>query len=448
MADLFKKALNRITTHVKSEKKLFLILLLTFVLRLIYVYFCTDYKTFLFSDMGAYWQRALDRYSGDIHNYGQWAAWAPFFHYYITFLFQLFDLIGLSKLRLEIILFLNIVYSVISIYFFYFLAGYFIKNDSCRHLSTLFYALAYPLIYLNAFVLSENLSIPIIITSAYLVLKNYENKKILFFTGAFFAVAVCARPAVGLLAASFFIYVIFADKPSFNSLMRGLIFSCGFFLITGMISLENMKVSNGELKGLAANGGLGFFVQQCKAHMVRSEYKGYVFEIGNPTYLGHSELAKMDFRTDHSLHDEDYFYRLGFECINKNPNIWIENFISLKSMFIGPLFPSVPGCKGFDFLIKVSNYAFIFIFPSLFLLYLPVRDKLMDLKPTVLLVVSIPFLIIVVNYFYAVEQRYFYPCVFTLFISFFSFLQYKSQYKKILKIYLGLMLAVLFFVRF
>ena len=38
--------------------------------------------------------------------------------------------------------------------------------------------------------------------------------------------------------------------------------------------------------------------------------------------------------------------------------------------------------------------------------------------------------------------------VFTLFISFFSFLQYKSQYMKILKIYLGVMFAILFFVKF
>jgi hypothetical protein len=445
--DLFKKTLTEASAYIRSEKKLFLILLFAFVLRLIYVYFCTDYKTYLFSDMGAYWQRALDRYNRDVHNYGQWAAWAPFFHYYITFLFQIFDLTGLSKFRLEIVLFLNIVYSVVSIYFFYLLTGYFIKDNFFRLVSTLFYALAYPLLYLNVFVLSENFSIPIIITSAYLILKYHENKKMLFFTGAFFALAVCARPAIGLLAAPFFLYVVFADKPSFESLMRGVIFSCGFFLITGMVSLENMKVSNGELKGLAANGGLGFFVQQCKAHMVRSEYKGYVFEIGNPTYLGHSELAKMDFRTDHSLHDEDYFYKQGFECIKKNPNIWIENFVSLKSMFIGPLFPSVPGCKGFDFLIKFSNYFFIFIFPSLFLLYFPVRDKLMDLKMAIFLV-SMPFLVIIVNYFYAVEQRYFYPCVFALFISFFSFLQYKPKYEKVFKIYLGIMLAVLLFIRF
>ncbi len=445
--NLLQKLLSRIQAHIKEEKKLFMILLAGFAIRIFYVYFCTNYKDLLFSDMGGYWQRALDRYNGQIFDYGQWVSWAPFFHYYLTFLFQVFDLLGLSKYRLETVLFLNIIYSIISIYFFYYLTEYFIKSVNYRLLATFFYCFHYPLIYLDAFVLSENLSMPIIITSLYLILKYHENKKLAFFIGAFFGIAVCARPAVGLLVISFFLYIIFVNKYSFDTFGRALIFSLGFFIVIGLVTLENMRVSDGELRSLAGNGGLGFFIQQCKVQHVRSDYKGYVFEILNPTYLGHPDLARMSFRTDRSLHDEDYFYNLGYECIKKNPKIWIENFISLKSIFVGPLFPSVPECKGFEPLIKFSDYVFIFLFPSLFLLYILVKDKLIDLKKVILLI-SIPLFIMITNYFYAVEQRYFYPTIFTFYISFFTFLQYKKNYRVILNLYiLTVVIMMYYFVR-
>jgi len=311
------------------------------------------------------------------------------------------------------------------------------------NLATLFYAFAYPIIYFNAFLLSENLSIPLLVISMYLVLTYTESRLKLFLAGLILAVAVASRPALGLQIIPFFFYVLCANKISMFSFSRALILASGFFLVISLVIQENSRISNGELQALAGNGGLGFFLQQCKVQWFRSTHRGYVTDIIPPTYLGLPDLARMNAYIDHQIHDQDFFYKLGFECIKRNPRIWLDNLIALRAFFFGPLFPSVPSCWGFEFFIRLSLYLLLFATASLPFMYFLIRDGKVELKKGIL-IVSVPAFIIFTNYIWGPEHRYFYPAIFALYLSLFTFISHMKSYPLQAKIYLALIILLYF----
>ncbi len=427
----------------RNHKYLLLILLVSFLAKLIYIFHYSDYKNYLFSDMGGYWGRAQERYEGGVFNLGQWTSWATFFHFYLTEIFKILNHFHLFKYRLEIVIILNIIYSTLSVYYLYFIALQIIKNTKYSLLTTFFYAFSYPIFYYNAFVLSENLSIPIVIISTYLVFTYHESGFKMFLTGLLFAIATAARPILGLLALPFFLYIVFAKKFSSHSFKKAVIFALGFFLIIYIVVQENIRISNGELKNLSGNGGVNFFIQQCKVQWVQSTYHGHVVVIGPGTYLGYPELARMKFATDHPFHDQKYFYALGLQCIRNNPRIWLDNILPLKALLLGPLFPGVLSAKGFEYFYKLSNKLIMLMISTFWFLYFLIRDKKIEIKK-LLLLLSILFCIIVTNYFFATEQRYCFPAYFVIYLLFFTILK---NYFKEAKIYLitSVLLYLLFF---
>lgn len=405
-----------IVKELKKNPKVLLglILFTSFILKLVYVFYFADYKTHLISDMGGYWERATDKFNGENFSMTQWAAWAPCYHFYLFFLFKILYFFNLSSYRLEAILFLHTVYSTISLFFFYLIAQSLFKNVSQLWLITICYALFDPLTYFNTFVLSENISVPIIIISVYLLFTYYENKKILFALGLFLGLAIIMRPASGLIGLPFFLYIVFAKKPSFVSVIRGLIFSAGYFLVIFLALIEINYVSHGELKALAGNAGVNFFICQCKPPIVKSFYNGISVHIGAPNYFGSS--ASPEFNTEHPMHHQMYFYKLGLECIRNNPNYWLENLIHLKAFLVGPLFPSLPNIKDFDFFVNLANCLFICMFLMLGLLYWVFRDSDREKRIKILLLLSIPILITMLAYFYIPDQRYMLPAYFAVYL--------------------------------
>ncbi len=419
----------------KENLLVFIILISSFILKLYFVFYCTDYKNYLFSDMGAYWGRAKERFNGDIFAYGQWSSWATFFHFYLTFVFKILNCLHLSDYRLEAVLFLNVVYSTASVYFFYLISKHFMKDSTFTMFSTLLYAFTYPIIYLNAYILSENIAIPLLILAVCLVLNCSNNRIMLFLAGMVLAIGIAARPSLSLLIIPFFVYVIYTGVSSRISISKGVFLLIGFFLVIFLVIQENYLISNGKLTALAANGGLVFFIQQCKVHWVSSTYEGYVTEIGPPAYLGNPDLARMESYVDHPIHDQDFFYKLGFDCIKRNPRIWFDNLMSLKAFFLGPLFPGAFSCKWFDPLIKLWMYIILFTTASMPFMCLLIRDKKIKLNKG-LFIISIPIFIMFTNYIWGPEHRYSYPSIFALYIIFFTFVSYVKDYLKYAIFYL------------
>lgn len=415
----------------KNKEKIFnyslcFILLSSFLIRIFYVFYCTDYKNYIFSDMSAYWDKAIARYNGDIFPMSQWTAWAPFYYFYLTFVFKILFLLGQFEHKLEAVLLLNIIFSTASVLFVYLISKHLLKNKLFSLLVSFFYAFSYPLIYFNAFVLTENFFIPILIFSVYLLFEYHENKPLMFINGLVFALAVSARPSMGLLVIPFLLYIIYANKPSTVSCLTASLFILGFSIIIFSVTTEINYISKGQTKSLYPSSGAIFFIYQCKHSLIESNNGGYIFGIGPPLNYTHPEWGI--YKTNHALHEQGYFYNLGFECLKKNPNL-LEKITNIKALFINSLFPSLGSANNFPLFIKISNHLILFMTFSLGLLYYLFKYNLTDFKKTLFLL-SIPFSVVLMSFFYPPEQRYLFPAFFIIYLLFFVSIFKIHFYKK------------------
>lgn len=425
------KIFEAIKSMYKEHRTLFLILLASFITRIIYVFHYTDYKNYLYTDMGGYWNRALDRYNGNIFNEGQWAMYAPFYHFYLAFIFKILQFLNLFALKLEAIILLNIVYSTISIVFVYLISKQIIKNNFYSNLATGLYAFSYPLIYFNSFIMSENISIPILITSVYLIFTYHEKKLMMTLAGLIFALGVATKPAMLLIAAVFLLYIIYAHRRSFDSTIRGILFALGFCFVIFLVIVENNHISRGVIKTLYANSGELFFLTQCNYSAVNSTYSNsngnFIWIIAPPLLWTNRNLSP--FNTDHPPYDNKYFYKLGFDCIKNNPDFLIDALKKQKGLFFNSLMPSDPRSQGFDNFINFSNYLTFFMALSLGLLYYLRKDNEIDTKKIIVLLfilLSIPFTTLI----YPPEQRYLLPVFFIIYLLFFTVVFNLKKYKK------------------
>lgn len=439
------KLTNKRLKNIKAEHKwLAIILLVSFITRIIYVYYFTDYKNYLFTDMGGYWERAIDRYNGKVFDMSQWTSWATFFHFYLAEVFKLLAFLHLFDKKLEIILFLNVVYSTISIYFVYLISLEILKKKFQCLLLTFLYAFTYFFFYLNALIMAENLSIPLLIISFYLVLSKSQNKKAIFLAGSLLAIATALRPAHGLIGLPLFLYILFSRRYTRGSLISAIVFASAFFLIIYLVVQENIRISKGELKSLAGYSGVVFFHNQCKVLHIKSFHKGHILEIVPPLFLAYPELAKMEFSTTHPFHHQEYFYKLGFECMKKNPNIFFDNLISLKALFWGCFFPHVSGARWLNFFYTLWSYLVIFMTSLLGFLYFLLRDKKVE-PPKILLLISIPVCILITSFLYGSEQRYLLPAYFAIYLLFFIIVSNIRNYANELAQYLVVLALTFYF---
>jgi len=395
--------------------------------------------------MAGYWNNGLTRFNGDIYNIGLYTLFAPFYSFYLAELFKVLTFLNLFNNKLEIALLLQIVFGTVSVFFLYLASTHIIKSKKLCLYVTFFYAFAYPIIYLNALIMAENLSIPMTIISLGLILTFHKDSYIMFLAGLILAAGVAARPSTGLVLFPYVLYIAFAEQFSKKSLRNAVIFSLGFVLVTGLVVMEISKNSRGEVKSLSGNAGSQFFIGQCKAQLVHCNPPGYHFEVGDPGLLGHPEWARMNFETTHPFHDQKYFFERGLQCIRLNPNIWLDDFICLKGIFSKTLFPSMLSARWFEPLIKISNFIILFMTLSIGFLYFLIRDKRVEIKK-VLLIASIPLLIILTNYIFAEEQRYYFPAYFALYLIFFTILDNIKYYFREAMIYSVLALIAMSYI--
>ena len=431
-------------TQITDEQKfkyLKLILIASFIIRFGYIFYNTDYKNYLFSDMGGYWDRANGTYNGDIFSMYQWTSWATFFHMYLIFIFKILAFLNMSDQKLEVILFLNICYSVLSVYFVFLIANKLLKENLITLIVTLVYAFTYPLIYYNSLVLSENLSIPLLIISTYFLFAYHESSPIMFINGLLLGLAIGFRPALGLLGLPYFIYLLHVEGRSTKALIKGLLFTAGVFSVILLIILENNYISHGELKSLAGNSGVNFFIAQCKPSVVKSFYKEINIYIASPIFVRSGEMG--EFTTDHPMHDQKYFFNLGMECIKKNPWMLVTNLKYYKGMFFGPLFPSIPSAGGFDSLIKLSNWFIFLISTGAGLMYFLIKKKIFESKE-ILFLSSIPLVLIATMYFFSIEQRYFFPALFYVYMMLAFIILNRQKIKEYITSYVKIIVIAYF----
>lgn len=422
----------------------------TFAIRFIYVFYFTDYKNLITGDMLGYWDKAIRRYSGDIFGIEQWESNAPFFHFYLAFIFNILNYFGKVNLSLEIVLLLNIFYSSASLIFFYLISEKILRSNFLSFLVTLLYGLFFPLIYFNAFLLTENIAIPILITTIYLIFTLYENKSIMFLTGIFFGIAVSIRPSLSLVVLIFFLYIFYAGKKSISSFFRSVLFFLGVLLFVFFVSVEINNISRGKVRSLYPYTGAAFFLTQCEHSYVFSNNSAYSMSTYNfyiTSLFSSSNSNLKPYTATCSLSDNKQFFKDGLECVKKKPlYLLLESIKRQEALFFNNFYPYNEKARWIKFLVKPFNFLVFFITVSSGLLFFLIRDSEIDFKKVAVLLL-LPATVFFNSIFFIPEQRYFYPAVFAMYILFFLILSKVRKYKLQTLIYYQVLLVIwLFFI--
>jgi hypothetical protein len=406
----------------------------SFLIRFCYVFLLTDYSHYLVSDMGGYWVRACERFDGDHNSYRQWAVWPPFFHVLLADLFVPFTQAKLPvDLWLTAVILLQITLSSFSVYWVYCIARRIFSNDRIALTAAVVYALTYTPIYFNAFLLSENLAIPLVIASVWLILQKTPRRLGTFCAGVLLGAAAGIRPADVLYAGAFALFLwATLRRPSGDGETQGawrrlaplLTFVLGFAGVVWLIVLENARISNGALWGLGANGGMNFFMAQCKIGRLDSNsiYHGYHYNysFSHPQFFG--ETWREHVTTSVGLHEQGYFYHLGMQRL-RDFATWREDFWELRKLLIGPIFPTYYTAWGFQTFDLLSRWTLTPVF--LIALIAPPAARLTRRSwatREILLLWSILVLTFVTCFFFGNERRFIVPTIFAAEIITLSFL--------------------------
>lgn len=353
----------------------------------------------------------MEHFQGRIFEESQWNMWPPLYHIILSGIFHIIDYFGWSERRLEIILTLQIILCSLSVYALYYISLKSIHDHLVAILAASTYAFSYIMIYFKAFVMSENISIPLSILAIWFLFS--PKRYFLLLSGAFLAIATGIRPADGIFVIPFIFYILLLKDPIKEKIKKTLFFILPFFTICFLILSYNSYISHGKLKGFAAYGGLNFYQGFSKICKVSSH--GWCLI---PAALSnHPEYGTQDFQEP--IYDSDFFFKLGITYIKNHPSALLKKFCDYKYMIFGPFTPSSDRTLWSERLILLSRYQALLMAVVSLLIPLVFTSRQVD-KNKLFLLASIPLYCLGVNYFILPEFRYFFTFAFIIHITFFA----------------------------
>jgi hypothetical protein len=402
-----------------------LLAVLSFVMLVLYVFFWAPYQEFLFSDMKKYWTSAMSRLEGGGREFDepQFVAWPPIYHIILGELFRVLRAIGLENwVRLETALMINILAFTASVYALQRLTVQWFERPELVLITMLLYAFGFPAWYFNAFLLSGNLGIPLMIVAFSLVVhKSSWGSAVL---GALlFGLAALIRPSFAPYGLAFVIYYLALYRISWKFIGRAAAFSGVFFFMVALGSAEVSRISQGKVAGLSGNGGLDFFIAMSHYHRVDVSYDGWHFYVIVPALSWKPENGS--FYTDVPFYKQEYYFEQGWKFIQHDPLLLVENFGHLRNLFFADMLPTRWDAPGFTFWRPVWDWFKFIMFLSLGL-YCWVWRYLGTRLPAFTLMISVVGLTLLVSFIFTGEPRYTYSIIFVFYLLFFKLLEILS----------------------
>ena len=389
-----------------------IIMVLSAYLKFVYVFHYTAYENYLVSDMKAYWNAAVHSfYRGDFAP-AQWSIWPPFGHMVLAWIFKILYLFDLYPHKLEIVLGINILLSTWTVWFVYRIALHLFPSGTFALVTAGLYAFFFPLIYFNAFILSENPSLFVYLLAVVLLLDCKQGDFLrLFVIGIVLAFAIAIRPGFGVAGLPFFLYILLRDGFSRRSFLGALVFSSGYFLLLLLVVANNNAISSGKLKSLSANGGLNYYFTACRKHTVRSVSNEGSYVITAAATYAWPELGSVTFNVP--FYRQKIFYDKAAECLREKPFTFVERFRQFRLLYFDAFFPIMFDAKyareGIPLFSRIAlgMTAMLLFLPFLF------YDRRVS-RSTLLLLIGLALSQLIVLYFFNVEQRYLYGFFFVI----------------------------------
>lgn len=322
-----------------------ILLILTLLIRLGFVFYGTDYANYLFSDCGGYWQRALNHLAGNQTAPEQWAIWPPLPHILLAEWFKLIALFGVDEGgRLSSVMVLNAVLGVIDTALMASLSRRLTGSVVWGLGVAAFFGLGYPYLYFNAFVMSEHPAWTAFLAALW---RLSEARPRPIQAGVWLGIATALRPGYGLVAlvAGLFLLWRSRHRPWPASWLNAAGFSVAFIALLIWVVANNVYLSQGHLSGLGANGGVNFYLSACRIHRLQTSHDGYTWVLMPPAVVDHPEYGTVQETVP--FHRQDHYFGLGLACLRDDGwDLWRQAATLFDDLVFGPLFPAVGSAAG------------------------------------------------------------------------------------------------------
>ena len=229
-----------------------------------------------------------------------------------------------------------------------------------RRWAALLYALAWPLLYLGAFLLSENVAVPLWIASVWLLVCRPARVRYLAASGLLLAVACALRPAFLFPSLVSIVYVLRVTGVSLHaaSWPRPVTFACSlrpclpflapFALFLLLVCHQNAVVSGGRVSGLGANGGVNLLYGQSGARMIRCTFDAqgtrWVYLVYGPDApnraAGEADMSNR-IETRVPFYEQSYYVRYALAYMVR-PSTWARDVGHLRFLLAGHMYPDTP----------------------------------------------------------------------------------------------------------
>jgi len=377
--------------------------------KLAYVFFLTRYRDYLYSDFLGYWDRAHRRMAGGDFDPGQWAFSQPVPHILLSWYLRLVDLLGLKAWELEATLVANVAASTACVALLYGIALRVLGSRPWALAVATLYAFTYPLVYFNAFVMSEHPAVFFMLAALWLALRAPLNPRLLALAGALLGLAAAARPPFGVLGLPLALYLGFSGGAwSRAAIVRAAVFSTGFFVIVLGAAVEMHHISQGRQFGLSASGAQNFYFAQCRPAVMTFTHMGKSYWFGAPSFVNRPEYGTV--HLDLPAQQQDYLRVLAWHCLKEEPDHWGAFLQRAGDLFFGPLLPSMGSAAGFQQLLPPFRWFLLGCMLLAPLAFAARREHGVSTDALALIggMLGISLLTLAV---FSVEHRYLYPLV-------------------------------------
>lgn len=316
----------------KEDFWAWVLLVYGFAVRILYIFCFTSPNDYLWSDAGTYDVHAMRMASGthiELSTY-----WPPFFHIFLSLIYRPLMWLGLESQRVYVdIVIFGILYAV----------GFWCIYQISKKLFSVKIALIilavvtfwWPFIFLNALVMSENLFFPTFLLGFYFLIKNYEKPSTGIWVGLFWGIAAITRPIILLFLPCFVLWCLW-QKINWK-LIAYFIFAAG--LVIANMCIFNLYYTDGRENFISSSGGFNFAMTWCDVKSVKYFTDGgYWYWFASAANIDYPDERAIS--TNVPFEDQEYYYKIGLDCIKEKPFQIIKNSYSIVKLFHSHLFPT------------------------------------------------------------------------------------------------------------
>lgn len=396
-----------------------MVFLVSFVIRILYIFIFMDPTSYAsFTDMSGYDWRAENFILGK--ELFMPAAQPPFYHMFLGSIYWIFTALGVHALKLKLMVAVHSALSSLAAVFLYLVAKKAFGNTAAL-LAALLFAFSYQTIYMDAWLMSENLFIPLVLASVYLLVCRLERRSDYALLGLIVGLTTITRVMGGLLFPIFVLWIWQYEKKKYAK-ENLLLFSLAFFTVVVAQISANYIYTDGQVAFITTNGGHNFAMLHCQYDALYT----HSVENGQPITAFFEPVAYLNLTRDNVLNtnvswtNQMYYYQMGWECFKKDPVGRLLDFRNIYDIFNSMTFPNAalpPFSKEVIYqfaLFTIAKFFNYFILIPLSLFYI-VSGK-GNRKYAILLAAIFVSYLAVAQVTSVGEERYLLPLYFTFFM--------------------------------